>query len=183
MKKILFVMMAFVLCLVSCNKNNKNNEQQNDSIPEFPGYYCYETVMNQDMEEFMNDSTMFFESQIKFDKNVCEENAKVVWVMNVFQMNDTCIMVTHDADGVKTVNKVNDHWLEDMVINYDSVLLNMNAALEKLGQLETRVESNVCTLRRPLTKEFYPNAFYIFGDQHFGRFYGVNSKTGEIVEM
>lgn len=183
MKKFLFVMMAFALCLVSC-KNNKNEETQNDSISEdFPGYYSFEHIINQDLQEFMVDSTLFLESQIRLDKNVCEENAKIIWIMNVFQNGDTCIMVTHDKKGVKTINKVEDHWLEDMTINYDSVLLTMNAAIEKLDQLNIKVESNMCVLRRPLTRDFYTDAFYIFGDQHFGKFYAVNGKNGEILEM
>ena len=163
-----------MLCLVSC-KNNKPTPE-----PEFCGYN-YEQVMNEDMMNYGR--YVFYESQIHFDTNVCEDSVNVIWIMNVFQNKDTCIKITHDTNGRTEVEKINDYWLEDCPVYYDSVGLTLEAARKELQKLDTKVESKFCTLRRPLWKVEYPNAFYIFGSIRFGHFYAVDSETGEITEM
>ena len=174
MKKLVLMMMACMLCLVSC-KNNKPTPE-----PEFCGY-DYEQVMNEDMSIY--GGYVFYESQILFDTNACEESVNVVWIMNVFQNEDTCIKVTHNTNGQTEVEMVNDYWLEDCPVTYDNVNLTLEDARKELQKLDTKVESKFCTLRRPLWKVDYPHAFYIFGDTKFKHFYAVDTETGEITEM
>lgn len=175
MKKLVFLMMACVLCLVSC----KNNKPTPEPEPEFCGYN-YEQVMNEDMMNY--GKYVFYESQIHFDTNVCEDSVNVIWIMNVFQNEDTCIKVIHDK-GQTEVIKENDFWLEDCQVYYENVSFTLEAAKKELQKLDTKVESKFCTLRRPLWKVEYPHAFYIFGDTQFNHFYAVDSETGEITEM
>ena len=171
MKKIVLMMLALSLCLVSC-KNSKKDE--------FHGYTNYEKLVTEDVELYQGDG-VFYESQIEFDTFVSIKNAVPIQILNVFQLNDTCIQVLHDNLGVTTVTKEKGYWLEDMAINWqDSVMITLNEAIDSLG---VKVDSKFCTLRRPLTKEFYTDAFYIFGDQKFGHFYTVNTMTGDVSEM
>lgn len=167
-------MMAFVLCLVSC-KNNKKDA--------FTGYTNYEKIVTEDVEMYQGDG-VFYESQIEFNEMVSTHNAIPIQILNVFQVDDTCIQVLHDKTGNKTVKKDAGFWLEDLAINWnDSVMVTLNEAISKLDVLETSVDSRFCTLRRPLTKDFYLTPFYIFGDLNFGHFYAVNVITGEVSEM
>lgn len=176
MKKSLFMIMAFVLCLVGCNRNN-NHEPET-----FPGYYDYEKVMNEDMMTYRDG--VFYESQIIFDTNVMLDSVKVMWIMNVFQKEDTCIQVTHNEKGETEVVMVTEPWLEDLPVDYtDSVGLSLEGALNVLRSSDILLDTKKCTLRRPVYKENYPHAFYIFGDEESGMFYGVESESGEIVEM
>ena len=177
MKKSLFMIMAFVLCLVGCNRNNNNTEPET-----FPGFYDYEKVMNDDMMAYEN--CVFYESQIIFDTNVMLDSVKVVRVVNVFQKKDTCILVTHDRRGETEIVKITKPWLGDLPVNYvDSVGLSLENAINILKSSDIILDTRYCTLRRPLYKVNYPHAFYIFGDVMAGVFYGVESETGEIVEM
>jgi hypothetical protein len=176
MKKVLFMIMAFSLCLVSCK--NKNNQS------EFPGFYNYETVMNEDIMKYQGDG-IFYESQIIFDTNVCEDSAKVVYIRNIFQLGDTCLQVIHEQDGSLIEKRDLDRWMEDMRIDYmDSVGLSLTGAINSLISYDTvKFETKYCTLRRPVSREFYQNALYIFGDQEGDVFRAVDSKTGDVIEM
>ena len=176
MKKLVFMMMAFMLCLVSC----KNNKPEPTPTPD---PYNYERVMNEDLNTYMKTGTIFYESQITFTTNVCDSNVVISQILNVFQDGDTCIQVLHDKDGNTKINKEKDYWLEDRPVNYEMVGLSLQAAIKELDKLDTKVESKFCTLRRPLYKIEYPHAFYIFGDQHYGHYFAVDSESGEITEM
>ena len=177
MKKVLFMIMAFSLCLVSCK--NKNNQF------EFPGFYDYETVMNDDIIKYLGDG-IFYESQIIFDTNVCEDNAKVVYIRNIFQLGNTCLQVIHKQDGTLIEERALGFWIEeDMRIDYmDSVDLSLIDAIDSLISYDTvKFETKYCTLRRPVSQEFYQNALYIFGDQEGNVFRAVDSRTGDVIEV
>jgi hypothetical protein len=181
MKKVVFIMMACLLCLTSC----KHKKPERTPVP-FPGYN-FEKVMNEDIQTYLKDG-VFYESELLFDTCVLTEGAKLVHIINVFQHGDTCTQVVHNELGELKVIKVRDYWLEDLPIAYpDSVRLTLGAAIKALGRIDNAnavITTKFCTLRRPVYKEYYPYAFYIFGDVlSESKFYAVNSNTGEVTEM
>ena len=208
MKKVLFLMMSFaMLGMMSCTSC------KHDPEPVFNGYDV-ESVMATDqqvMADLCGDSVYFYECQAHYLYNLDSvgENNQIVWVRNVFQVNDTCYQFFHFTDSNEVANLVeyintlvnphdytidtndvdytimlvvNDYWLEDQDMNLGSVKVSLDSAYSILMAADcVKPHSNFVVMRQPLTAPPFPiRPYYIFGSMI--DCLAIDSHTGDFVD-
>jgi hypothetical protein len=180
--KILLSALALLLCFASCSSCN-SDKQEEEEVTSLEFNALIQEDVNYAIDNF--NEPVFYEAQIKFDKPITsEEYPNVIEVLTVIQDIDTtgqywCYLFQHTLEGC-VIDSVNSPWLEDCVINLDSVKLTLEEALDRLyGANIVLPESSVAVLRRPLGPQLFIYPFYIFGQMDTG-FVEVNAGTGEV---
>lgn len=163
----------------------KGNKAKDDVKIVNREYFDFDSVIVADYELMKGkygDGLRYFESQGKLSVPLYEAtDANVVFVKNVFAVDDTVFIFTHDINvpDVK-IEKINSYWLEDQVTTpYNEIKLK--DAIDAVNKCDIiRPKSPVFVIRRPLYPPFPDHNFYIFGDMGHSPFIQVDSKTGEV---
>lgn len=116
-----------------------------------------------------------YEVDVHFDQTIDNMGAQVDGVRVVFQVLDTCIILTHRVDSVDTAYYC-DYWLECMEIKIDD-MVTFDECMKIVKKHRSDLNTQNLTLRRPLAPPFPDNAWWIFGN---GK-YIIDSKTGRPV--
>lgn len=163
MKKILYFMMAALLCVaaVSCKKH-KTVELN------------FEKCWLADYEEMTADydSTFrFYYAQATMNMSIDEvatiDSVKLDMVEVLFQTNDsTVVKYIHNTDGSVKKEVFKGHWAECMNIHPDSVCMTLMAGIDLVSRMDcVKPHSNIVVMRCPLYPPFNEHPYYIFGDQ------------------
>ena len=159
MKKILFAFVcALALFATACTSCHHDTPE--------PAAFNFEQTLANDMDSViaMFPEAVFYESEIEFAAPLSDTAAyKIHSLLNVFQCKDTCIRISYDENYNRTIELINDYWLEDMpACAYVSITLDSAIAIAKdnLGKMPN---TRFVTLRRPLAPPFPECASYIFG--------------------
>ena len=206
MKKVFYLLMGVVMMSIASCTSCKH-----DPVEPFNGY-DFATVMAADHETMVakyGSDVRFYEAQAWYKENfdVVDSNY-IVKIENVFQYEDTSILVYHFVDSaeiaglvrfadklttwhVYTIDTndidytftltVNDFWVEDQSMSLDSVSVSVDSALFILHSIDRIApNSNFVVMRQPLFPPFPTHPYYIFGT--ITDCVGVDAKTGEIVD-
>lgn len=149
------VAMIATLFLTGCEKKPKTVVSFLDTLKA-----DYENVVAQ------HDSAvvMFYEAQCQLTANVSDRaDVTLEEYMDVIQCDSVVFTATRNVPAQTVVyDSVNGYWMEDLVVNLDTIC-DITVAIEALYKSDMVLpESNLVTLRRPLYKEDY-NPLYIFG--------------------
>lgn len=206
MKKFLLMLMcAATLCVMSCASCNHEKVVFNGYNIDSVIAADQETVSGMFGSEFAH-----YECQVNYQycfDSVVGENLPVK-VMNVFQYMDTSCCIFHFADandiknlvnyanGLEVYNRytidtnktdytftliVNDFWLEDQNLCFDSVAISFDSAYKTLMRSEiVKPHSDFVVMRQPLTQMFPNRPYYIFGN--ILEYVAIDSHNGDIVK-
>lgn len=180
MKKTFYlIVMAIMACAIftSCEPKKKE-EPKKDYVLNFDSIIKSDYAM---VSEEFGDDVLFYESQVRFEEFIdSADTFTIESIVDVYQCNDTCVIVRHFNDVEKPlIEKINDLWLEDFKLDVNpAVNLDSAIAILKNSEFELPHGKNM-TYRRPVSKEFYENGFYIFGSK--GTFFlKVDANSGEV---
>lgn len=107
----------------------------------------------------------FFENKIEFDRLITSDTTpSVVRTMSIMATKDTVWTVVHTVGAESTLTKQYGHWMEDVAIDVYATKVGLDSAFVCLAKADCKKpESRVCTFRKPLYKEIYKDAFWVFG--------------------
>lgn len=137
--------------------------------------YNFDSVIAADfgIVSSMSSDFIFYESEVQFT-NVIDslEVPQIAAIKNVFQSNDTCIMITHEQGNVgkePIIEIVKDFWLGDFDIDMNTVpcTLEQSWILLKSANIAEGLGDKM-TFRRPVNKYFDEYPSYIYGTMGTG---------------
>lgn len=183
MKKVFILLMAISLMFSfnSCDWFKQKNENKKEIV--------VENLVSEDtkyMVENYDTCFVYYETQIVLNNYLDEEcDGSFESVRNIFQgytlvdstFQPTVVIFEHIGDS-SSIEKVNDIWMEDMVMTKDDIAISYKEAFKYMNEVNyPKPHAKACVLR----KEVGPceaNAQYIFGNIESQLY--VDAITGDV---
>lgn len=179
---IFMMLLAFAICLVSCDGKKKAQpaeEPIEEEVQAEEATLNLERAINLDKQYMFTtygEGFRWFEScvTLKYFMDGDTASNEIETIRNVFQVVEQCSPTTADVyvvfcthNGADTEYEViKGFWIEDYVLNDEQIAVTFDEAIEKIFETNyPKPHSRQCVLRKEIgTKD--ANAQYIFGNSH-----------------